>query len=306
MGRINRIGKKVFENLYIFNFFPSKKGEKVVAKRATAEAKMFAIHKTLGEDSKIFSEDEEPTAAGLYQKLGHFGEDEEISFYTVAKGKFAKATRMMEEHLPTALERIKSFPGNIKTAWNGTPGATIMLRRCGPSFFALAHRDGEVEEISLEEAIDAVECKWDTPRADFSKEFWELPVAGDKKKTGVYDMLKGYKFSRARHKSKSANGPSNATQAIATIGKYRGSLSKEIGDFGADVAEDIQNLGTIPTNTVKRIAEVGNLNDAEEAKAALQNILESIIAYRGVDYLAKLQEGYKGETVIVTVEKRDK
>lgn len=305
VGRINRIGKKVFENLYIFNFFPSKKGEEIVSKRATAEAKMFAIHKTLGEDSKMFSEDEEPTAAGLYKKLGHFGEDEGIGFYTIAKRKFATAAQMLEKHSPESFERIKNFPSNIKTAWEGDPKATIMLRRCGPSFFALAHRDGLVDEISLEEAIDAVECKWDTPRVGFSREFWELPNECDKgnEKKGVYDKLKNYRFERPQQKV-AANGPSHATQAIATINRYRAELPERICDFAADVAEDIQNFGTIPTYTVKRLAEAGNLKDTKAAKETLQQILESLIAYRGEGYFTKLQKKYTGESVIVTVEKQ--
>jgi hypothetical protein len=76
VGRINRIGRKVFENLYIFNFFPTVKGSSIVANRAIAENKMFAIHEILGEDAKIFSIEEEPTPSGLYSKVSHFGEDE--------------------------------------------------------------------------------------------------------------------------------------------------------------------------------------------------------------------------------------
>ena len=37
VGRINRIGRKVFDNLYIFNFFPTVKGASIVANRAIAE-----------------------------------------------------------------------------------------------------------------------------------------------------------------------------------------------------------------------------------------------------------------------------
>jgi hypothetical protein len=37
VGRINRIGRKVFDNLYTFNFFPTVKGASIVANRAIAE-----------------------------------------------------------------------------------------------------------------------------------------------------------------------------------------------------------------------------------------------------------------------------
>ncbi|MCX8034657.1 MAG: helicase C-terminal domain-containing protein, partial [Thermodesulfovibrio sp.] len=69
VGRINRISKKVFDRLYIVNFFPSEKGANIVRSREIASNKMFMIHNTLGEDAKIFAPDEEPTPSGLYLKI---------------------------------------------------------------------------------------------------------------------------------------------------------------------------------------------------------------------------------------------
>ena len=60
VGRINRISKKVFHELRIVNFFPTERGAELVKSREIAGNKMFLIHSTLGEDSKIFDIDEEP------------------------------------------------------------------------------------------------------------------------------------------------------------------------------------------------------------------------------------------------------
>ncbi len=65
VGRINRISKKVFEKLYIVNFFPTEKGTDYLKSREIAEQKMYLIHNTLGEDAKYFNADEEPTASAL-------------------------------------------------------------------------------------------------------------------------------------------------------------------------------------------------------------------------------------------------
>ena len=101
VGRINRIGKKVFDNLFIFNFFPTVKGSTIVANRAIAENKMFAIHQILGEDAKIFSIEEEPTPAGLYSKVSSFGDEEAMNFYTDAKIKYQRARTFLGHHLRT-------------------------------------------------------------------------------------------------------------------------------------------------------------------------------------------------------------
>ena len=69
VGRINRISKKVFDRLYIVNFFPTEKGSELVKSREIACNKMFLIHNTLGEDARIFDIDEEPTPAGLYERI---------------------------------------------------------------------------------------------------------------------------------------------------------------------------------------------------------------------------------------------
>lgn len=305
VGRINRIGKKVFDNLYIFNFFPSKKGEGVVAKKATAEYKMFAIHKMLGEDAKMFSAEEEPTAAGLYEKLSHFGEDEEMGFYTKAKAKFAKATRFLEKNHPEVFGRIAGLPGSVKTAWKGEQPQTVMLRRCGPSFFALAHRanigsDGAVGEIPLEEALEILECNWETPRVLFSDAFWgKAGIDG----VGVYEELKRYKPGVSAAPSGS-NVLSSAAQAVAAINKHKAFLTSVLSSFAGDVADDIQNYGTLPSYTVAQLAKVGNVAAEEEARQMLVEMLEGILRLRGADYLAKIRSRYEGETVIVTVEKQ--
>ena len=48
VGRIKRISKKVFDKLYIVNFFPTEKGSDLVHSREIAAQKMFMIHNTLG------------------------------------------------------------------------------------------------------------------------------------------------------------------------------------------------------------------------------------------------------------------
>lgn len=39
LGRINRIGRKVFQTLYIYNFFPTEQGAEVVKSREIAAQK---------------------------------------------------------------------------------------------------------------------------------------------------------------------------------------------------------------------------------------------------------------------------
>ena len=59
VGRINRINKKVFDKLHIFNYFPTDVGEKETRTREISTLKMAMIHAIMGEDTKILTKNEE-------------------------------------------------------------------------------------------------------------------------------------------------------------------------------------------------------------------------------------------------------
>ena len=71
-----------------------------------------------------------------------------------------------------------------------------------------------------------------------------------------------------------------------------------------DVADDIQNYGTIPVYTVRRIARVDNIKSDSEAIEELEEILVDIRSIRGSDYLALVKRRLDVESIVVTIEKR--
>ncbi len=64
IGRVNRIGSKE-HFVYVFNFYPSEDGEKIIKYLPKAYAKLQAFHTMFGEDNKVFSEMEELSEADL-------------------------------------------------------------------------------------------------------------------------------------------------------------------------------------------------------------------------------------------------
>lgn len=59
IGRINRINKKVFDQLFIYNYFPSEIGESETRIKEISTLKMTMIHALMGEDTKILTSDEQ-------------------------------------------------------------------------------------------------------------------------------------------------------------------------------------------------------------------------------------------------------
>ncbi|GHV05610.1 ATP-dependent helicase [Spirochaetia bacterium] len=58
VGRINRINKKVFESLNIYNFFPSATGEALSRTKSISTFKMLLIQTIFGSDTKILTDEE--------------------------------------------------------------------------------------------------------------------------------------------------------------------------------------------------------------------------------------------------------
>jgi hypothetical protein len=113
LGRINRISKKVFDELNIVNFFPTEFGASLVKSREIAMNKMFLIHAALGEDSKIFDIDELPSAAGLYQRILQNPDSVEMeSFYTRVLREFKE----MEMKHPDVIKSLETMPPRVKVA----------------------------------------------------------------------------------------------------------------------------------------------------------------------------------------------
>ena len=77
VGRINRINKKVFDELYIYNFFPSYVGEKEVNVKRISTIKMRMINMIMGNDEKILTEDEEKFFSDYNKKLRTIEKDSE-------------------------------------------------------------------------------------------------------------------------------------------------------------------------------------------------------------------------------------
>jgi superfamily II DNA/RNA helicase len=67
IGRVNRIGS-VAPKVYIYNFFPTSNVNKDIDLEKRALMKLQAFHSALGEDSQIYSQDEETQSFGLFDK----------------------------------------------------------------------------------------------------------------------------------------------------------------------------------------------------------------------------------------------
>ena len=288
VGRINRIGKKVFQKLYIYNFFPTEKGADIVKSREIASQKMFLIHNTLGEDAKIFAIDETPTPSELFKRVNTNPEDEqEQSTLTHVRRLYFD----IQSKYPELIERIKDFPARVKTAKAFKDNQLLVFRRKGLGLFIQSVDDTtqakpEVRLPLFEETLPLIECAVDEPRLSLSPCFWNS-----------YEAIKAYREvlhvpkSEAALETKAYNNLQNA------LHNFKNEL-EEFVPFIRTLTEDLRDYKTLPKSTLRRFASI------RPDSASFKKELLAVRINLGEDYLevVKKRLGSLKIEVIIAIE----
>jgi len=293
VGRINRIGSKVYNELFIYNFFPSVKGSDFVRSREIAQHKMFMIHNALGEDARIFDVDEEPTASSLREKMNQNPEEEgEVNTITRIRNLYAT----LEQNHPEVITRIKQLPARIKAAKMHLEYSLSALRRKGTSLFAQVMDSKDVlniRDIDFEDLLKLVECNIDEPSVKLSSSFWSL-----------YEEIKQYtpKYSAGL---KDQSLESKAVTNLKLSLHYLDSTA-EYRDFIQTLITDLRQYHTLSTASIRRIG--GNtLENTQKSIADFLNEIKWLRERLGEDYLQQIVAAVNKQEkeVIITVENID-
>ncbi len=160
IGRVNRIGTQA-THIFIYNFYPTSRVDDDIELRKKALLKLQAFHSALGEDSQIYSPEEEVDTFGLFDKSPEENErDERLSLLM--------ELRKFREENPEEFRRVQQLPlrarvGRADAARAGSSVAFIRDRR-RDGFFRVGRvtapadlEEGKdqplrVEEVSIIEA----------------------------------------------------------------------------------------------------------------------------------------------------------
>jgi len=214
---------------------------------------MFLIHNTLGEDSKIFDIDEEPTPAGLYLKIQQNPESkEEASFYTRMVNEF----EIIKQEHPELVRALDSFPVRVKVAKRQDQDELLVFIKKGRLFIYRARYDQKEDagpvEVTFDEAYERIVCGVDEKALKLSEKFWR-----------IYGQIKDL-----RERSPLPPGPRGLEQQAINNLKTLLNLPPDnqlsgYKEFLRTLLEDIINYGTLPDYTLRRIA---NLEAGDEKK----------------------------------------
>ncbi len=291
VGRINRISKKVFEELNIVNFFPTERGSELVKSREIASNKMFLIHNTLGEDAKIFDIDEEPTPSGLYERIQQNPDKlEEESFYTKALKKYLE----IKKENPELIESLNNYPPRVKVAKKFSENELLVFFKKGRMYIHGvkydADKDSQIYQATFDEVFDKIACDKDETKLSLSNSFWDW--------YGKVKKFKEYRIGPVSEQSLEQRALNNLNTFIK---KPWEELLPHL-DFLRVLREDIIDYGTLSDYTLRRITNL-EYSDEDSRKRSIKEIV-SLKQELGEDYLRKEKDKQKDLTkeIIIAIE----
>lgn len=145
IGRVNRIGTTA-SKIHIYNFFPTAKVDNDIELHKKALMKLQAFHSALGEDSQIYSQDEEFGTFGLFDRDVEEERDERLAFLM--------ELRKFKVDNPEKFRRIRNLPLRARTGreQNDLNGKTVtFIRNQRRDAFYRVGPDDEIEELSFVE-----------------------------------------------------------------------------------------------------------------------------------------------------------
>lgn len=101
IGRVNRVGTKA-PNIYIYNFFPTSQADNDIELNKKAFVKLQAFHSALGEDSQIYTHEEEFSSFGLFERIPEEERDERLVYLS--------ELRKFRAENPEQFRKIENMP----------------------------------------------------------------------------------------------------------------------------------------------------------------------------------------------------
>lgn len=224
IGRINRVNKKVFDQLFIYNYFPTDVGESETRTKEISTLKMAMVHAIMGEDTKALTKDEEIQSYFLEQYRRESAASEEASWdnrYLTFLNS-VKGTPDYEEAL--------QLPHRAKTGRNAEKpnNGVLLFGKKGDDFvFKIGDSDGNVHQLTAEEAIGLFEA---------------LPSEEPKALSSTFDNI--YQITKS-HLFQSDSQDKNEKQRIEALQKIKVMITKRAlpADYLKDLKKVIENDG---------------------------------------------------------------
>lgn len=153
IGRVNRIGSLANE-VHILNFFPTAQVNSDIELEKKAIMKLQAFHAALGEDSQIYSQEEETQSFGIFDHSIEEEKDEKLVYLMFI--------REIRESNPELFKAIKNMPLRARVGRKSKilkQGTICFIRDSRRDAFLYVKNESDIEELTFLETVKQFEAK---------------------------------------------------------------------------------------------------------------------------------------------------
>ncbi|OGF46494.1 MAG: hypothetical protein A2452_04335 [Candidatus Firestonebacteria bacterium RIFOXYC2_FULL_39_67] len=261
IGRINRINKKVFDELYIYNFFPTATGEKEINTKKITTLKISMIHALFGEDAKVLTNDEE--LQSFFKK--QYEEEIKVQEALSPEAKYENIIRNLKASKPEFIKNIKDITKRvrIKRTQKKDSSGVIVFGKKGSEYsfkFAGSVKD-EAFALPVAEALKLFEAAASEKSEKVSKEFYP-----------VYEKIYENLFTK-RSEIHMDKGKRDAIEKISSL------INKVPAekDYLEDLKYVMKDLDSLPNRFMKEIRAIEDKDIENGIKALKKQVPQSYL-----------------------------
>jgi superfamily II DNA or RNA helicase len=249
VGRINRINMKMFEELFIDNYFPTELGEIETNIRGVSTLKMRIFNSVVGNDSRTLTEDENPESFFIDEFRRAATEEE--GWDTRHREAYEQAQQNNE-----TIESAKKIPMRARIIREGQPvqvGVGVGIR--GENKIYAIEINGHAELVDAEKALNYFAANKD-----------DIGKKADDQFGIVFTTLKEKLFEKPPMGQMSRN----RTDVVQILRSIRESQYSNYCDDLIRVVSDLDDLSEGQLKAIIRIAKNTDLSDDQLVEAIIE------------------------------------
>ena len=253
VGRINRINKKVFDYLYVYNSFPTVIGEESTRIKSISTLKIKLINAVVGSDTRTLTDDEELESFFKDEFEAAEEMNEKLSWDAIHRENYEKAKK--DTNL---MDKIKGLPRRTRIKRLNRPkkGVLVFGKKGENSVFTYGENMESVEVVSSELALPMFLAKQEETSTEVDPNFTES-----------FNYAKEKLFE----KSKLPKIQGRRAESIKIL-ELLGNELPQSKAYCDDIKNIIKNYDDINEGTLKDITKI-KLNDLNEAYRVLQIVV---------------------------------
>ena len=246
VGRINRVGT-LHDKLHIFNFFPTSKSNEHLSLKDNITSKITSFQKTLGEDFKYLTEDEETGGYDLYTKLNDRLDKEDE--WEESDLEYLQIIRDIRDNDEDLFVKIKNLPKKSRSSKEyeklDSTNVLSFIKDGELKRIFITDEDYNTKELSFKDAIKVLKCDKNEKKVKIGENYYDLlhcnKVYFKESKVGVQVVTAAKKNSKDKKFS-------DAVKAFESYRKFSGDEDKKVKKL-----KDLVEAGIIPKETIKNI-----------------------------------------------------